>query len=61
LDLYNRKALIEPKHKKLTIDRIYTDNPDYGYRFMGTSNNGIQISMNGKGRSIDNIMIERFF
>ena len=58
------------------IDEIATDNSEYGYRLIhaqlkedgysigknrGLKDNGIQISMNGRGRSIDNIVIERFF
>ena len=42
-------------------------NSDQGSQYTGSEhtemlkNNNIQISMNGKGRSIDNIVIERFF
>ena len=42
-------------------------NSDQGSQYTGyehvdiLKNNNIQISMNGKGRSIDNIVIERFF
>ena len=42
-------------------------NSDQGSQYTSTQytkllkENGIQISMNGKGRSIDNIAIERFF
>lgn len=42
-------------------------NSDQGSQYTGhdhieiLKNNNIQISMNGKGRSIDNIIIERFF
>jgi putative transposase len=42
-------------------------NSDQGSQYTGEEhikilkNNNIQISMNGKGRSIDNIAIERFF
>jgi putative transposase len=74
------------------IDKIYTDNSEYGYRMIHRQllevskypapkifnadqgsqytsyehtqllkQHNIQISMNGKGRSIDNIAIERFF
>ena len=42
-------------------------NSDQGSKYTGSENieilqeHGIQISMNGKGRSIDNIIMERFF
>lgn len=55
---------------KEAIERYGTPdifNSDQGSQYTGFEHtsllkrNGIQISMNGKGRSIDNIAIERFF
>ena len=58
-------SILEEALSKYPAPLIF--NSDQGSQYTGSEhirileNHGIQISMNGKGRSIDNIVIERFF
>lgn len=79
---WHSKAILSYKLSNSMDDSLVTDvlrealakypapqifNSDQGSQYTGQEhtkmlkNNNIQISMNGKGRSIDNIVIERFF
>ena len=58
-------SILEDALRKYPAPLIF--NSDQGSQYTGSEHirilekNGIQISMNGKGRSIDNIIMERFF